>query len=130
MHTDLATPLDEGTRKERTPAVPAASSTTMHAEVQPAGDQAMAAGPNKSSVPRASLQAQLDALPAPVRQAMVNAVASASSADEALAPVISLLVDGPDAKRDAIVQAFRTNDPLREQWERTYEILRAEARRS
>ena len=127
MHTDLAA-VDKGERTTREP-VPGTSSPTTGAAMPSEGDVAKAAGRIQSSAPRASLEAQLDALPAHVRLAMVTVAASASSADEALAPVISLLVDGPEDKRAAIVEAFRTNFLLRSQWERTYQILRAEAGR-
>lgn len=71
------------------------------------------------------LAEQMRALPEPVRLQMALIAQGAASSDEALAPVIELLVDGSPAKRTAIVTAFRTNEPLREQWERTFEILRA-----
>jgi hypothetical protein len=63
-------------------------------------------------------------LPDPVRVAMSLIVRQADSPDAALGPVIELLVAGDAAKHAAIVAAFRSNEPLREQWLRTYEILR------
>lgn len=67
---------------------------------------------------------QVRALPEPVRLQMSLIARGANSSEEALEPIIELLVDGSVAKRAAIANAFRTNEPLREQWERTYEILR------
>lgn len=66
----------------------------------------------------------LGALPSPLRMAMSLIARRAGGPDAALEPVIDLLVEGDSAKRGAIVNAFRTNEPLREQWLRTYEILR------
>ena len=63
-------------------------------------------------------------LPDPLRMAMSLIARQAAGPDEALEPVIGLLVENEPVKRDAIVLAFRTNTPLREQWLRTYEILR------
>jgi len=60
----------------------------------------------------------------PVRLAMGLIARQAKSPDDALEPIIDLLVRDEPAKRDAIITAFRTNEPLREQWLRTYEILR------
>lgn len=56
-------------------------------------------------------------------------VARASATPEAALPhVIRLLVPGDAeadaARRAAIVTAIGTNVPLREQWERTWEVLR------
>lgn len=52
-------------------------------------------------------------------------VARASVSPEAALPqVIALLVEGDDARRAAIITAINTNDALREQWERTWEVLR------
>ncbi len=52
-------------------------------------------------------------------------VARASASPERALPVmIDLLVDGGAEKRAAIVEAIATNDSLREQWERTWTVLR------
>lgn len=53
-------------------------------------------------------------------------VARASASPEAALPqVVALLVPGDDeARRAAIVEAISTNEPLREQWERTWHVLR------
>jgi hypothetical protein len=48
--------------------------------------------------------------------------ASASPAT-ALPHVVALLVEG-DEQRAAIVEAISGNEPLREQWNRTWEVLR------
>lgn len=64
------------------------------------------------------------ALPEPLRLAMALLAKQAAGPDEALGPIIGLLVDGDADKQASIVNAFRTNEPLREQWLRTYEILR------
>ena len=71
------------------------------------------------------LEAQIVALPDPLRLRMSLVARQAASSDAALEPVLHLLVDGSPAKISAIAHAFRTNEPLREQWERTFEILRA-----
>ena len=61
----------------------------------------------------------------PAVRLQMELIARASSDPEAALPeVIALLVPGPAAKRAAIVTAISTNDPLREQWERTWEVLR------
>lgn len=60
-----------------------------------------------------------------LRTAMETVARGSLDANSALPHIITLLVDGgSDRKRDAIVDAIRMNDPLREQWERTWEILR------
>jgi hypothetical protein len=66
----------------------------------------------------------LASLPDPVRLAMSAIAHQAGSPEAALEPVIGLLVGDDPAKCAAIVNAFQTNEPLREQWLRTYEILR------
>jgi hypothetical protein len=81
-------------------------------------------GVAKAPVAR-GLEAQIVALPDPLRLQMSLVARKASSSDEALEPVLRLLVPGSPAKLAAIAQAFRTNEPMREQWERTFEILRA-----
>ena len=48
---------------------------------------------------------------------------ASASPDAALPYVVALLVEG-DERRAAIVEAFATNDALREQWHRTWEVLR------
>jgi hypothetical protein len=75
-------------------------------------------------MPANSLEAQVNALPSPVRMQMQLIARSATGPDEALTPIIELLVGGSVQKRLAIVNAFKTHDSLREQWERTFEILR------
>ncbi len=55
---------------------------------------------------------------------MRAAIAAADSEDSGLVAVMSLLVDEP-AKRDAIIEAYRSNDGLRDQWLRTWELLRS-----
>jgi hypothetical protein len=59
-----------------------------------------------------------------VRLQMELVVRRSASPEAALPTVIELLVPGSPAKRAAIVTAITTNDPLREQWERTWEVLR------
>lgn len=58
-----------------------------------------------------------------IRLGMELLARASASADAALPHVIALLVDG-DAKRAAVVEAISTNPPLREQWQRTWEVLR------
>jgi len=71
------------------------------------------------------LAAQVAALPSPIRLQMQLIARQSSRPDDALVPIIDLLVsDGSAPKRAAIVTAFRSHDALREQWERTWEILR------
>lgn len=78
-----------------------------------------------STGPRATALMFGDVSPLTRMQMVLVAKASASPAT-ALAPVIDLLVaDGSARKRAAIVDAISTNLPLREQWERTWEILRS-----
>jgi len=64
-------------------------------------------------------------VPAAVRMQLELIARASSSADTALMPAIDLLVPGEPAKRDAIVTAISSNDPLREQWERAWEALRS-----
>jgi len=72
------------------------------------------------------LAAQVAALPSPIRLQMQLIARQSSRPDDALVPIIDLLVsDGSAPKRAAIVTAFRSHDALREQWERTWEILRS-----
>jgi hypothetical protein len=65
-------------------------------------------------------------VPVAVRMQMELIARSSETPNEALPLIIELLVTGDDvdAKRTAIVEAISTNDPLREQWERTWEVLR------
>lgn len=60
----------------------------------------------------------------PAVQLKMELLARASASPETALPfVIALLVEG-DERRDAIVSAISTNDALREQWHRTWEVLR------
>jgi hypothetical protein len=59
-----------------------------------------------------------------IRLQMELVARCSASPETALPKVIELLVPGDPAKRAAIVSAISTNDPLREQWERTWEVLR------
>lgn len=79
--------------------------------------------PSRSS----GLSAELDALPSFVRRQMQVIARASGSSDEALEPIISLLVAGSDEKRAAIVSAFRSNVPLRSQWEAAFLQLRGDA---
>lgn len=68
----------------------------------------------------------LGAVPDVTRMKMELIARASASPDRALVPIVRLLVgDADPAKVDAIVAAFQTNPPLREQWQRTYQILRA-----
>lgn len=67
----------------------------------------------------------LGGVPDVVRMKMELIARASASSDRALAPIVKLLVGDDPAKINAITIAFQTNPPLREQWERTYEILRA-----
>jgi hypothetical protein len=72
------------------------------------------------------LVAQMAAMPSPIRLQMQLLARQSSRPDDALVPIIDLLVaDGSERKRAAIVTAFRSHDALREQWERTWELLRS-----
>ncbi len=51
-------------------------------------------------------------------------VRASESAETALPDVIALMVPGNAAKRTAIVNAISSNEPLREQWYRTWAVLR------
>lgn len=62
-------------------------------------------------------------LDAAVRMRMELLARASKTADSALPYVIALIVDGEE-KQQAIISAITTSDPLREQWERTWEILR------
>lgn len=65
-------------------------------------------------------------VPAQLRREIALAAQAASGVDVALQAVIALLVPGSTERRAAIVEAFTTNEALRAQWLRTYEILRNE----
>jgi hypothetical protein len=58
-----------------------------------------------------------------VRLRMELLARASASPETALPHVIALLVEG-DERRDAIVKAITDNEPLREQWHRTWEVLR------
>lgn len=61
---------------------------------------------------------------APQVRLKLELLARASASPETALPhVIALLVEGDD-RRAAIIEAISTNDPLREQWHRTWEVLR------
>jgi hypothetical protein len=61
----------------------------------------------------------------PAQRLQMELVVRRSASPEAALPlVIDLLVPGSPAKRAAIVSAFTENEPLREQWARTWEVLR------
>ena len=60
----------------------------------------------------------------PAIQLKMELLARASASPETALPfVIALLVDG-DERREAIIQAISDNDALREQWHRTWDVLR------
>lgn len=63
-------------------------------------------------------------VPVAVRLQMELVARSTATPAAALPDVIALLVPGDAARRVAIVAAISSNDPLREQWERTWEVLR------
>jgi hypothetical protein len=63
-------------------------------------------------------------VPDGVRLHMELVARASASPETALAPIIALLVPGDEVRQAAIVAAISTNDPLREQWERTWEVLR------
>ncbi len=91
----------------------AASSTVASSRVRaagPAGDDSMAM--------------QIAAMPDPVRMQMQVIARTSLNEDHALEQIIELLVQGGPEKRAAIVTAFRSNDALRTQWQRTFELLK------
>ncbi|MCW2957006.1 MAG: hypothetical protein JWO69_1875 [Thermoleophilia bacterium] len=63
-------------------------------------------------------------VPAHVRMKMELVARASGSPEAALMPIIDILVEGSARKRAAIVGAILTNEPLREQWERTWHVLR------
>lgn len=64
-------------------------------------------------------------VPEPLRREMQQVARESAGPDEALEPIIGLLVGGGSPqRRAAIATAFRTHDALREQWMRTWELLR------
>lgn len=63
-------------------------------------------------------------VPVAVRLQMELVARSTATPAAALPDVIALLVPGDAGRRVAIVAAISANDPLREQWERTWEVLR------
>jgi hypothetical protein len=77
---------------------------------------------------RRGLASELDALPSFVRRQMQVIARASSSSDDAQEPIIGLLVAGSETKRAAIVAAFRSNEPLRRQWESAYRHLRGDER--
>lgn len=50
---------------------------------------------------------------------------SATDQSAALVQIVELLVGGPEAQRDAIVEAIRSNEALSNQWERAWHALRS-----
>lgn len=63
-------------------------------------------------------------VPVAVRLQMELVARSTATPAAALPDVIALLVPGDPARSTAVVAAINSNDPLREQWERTWEVLR------
>lgn len=59
-----------------------------------------------------------------VRIRMELIARTSASADAALPHIIALMVAGDESKQAAIVEAITENEPLQEQWQRTWEILR------
>ncbi len=75
-----------------------------------------------ASVERVEVQMFGDVDPA-IRLKMALLARASATPETALPFVIALLVEG-DERRDAIVEAISTNDALREQWHRTWAVLR------
>lgn len=71
------------------------------------------------------LGVELDQLPAHTRMEMASIARQADTAEAALEPIIAVLVSGSDDQRAAVTRAFRSNQPLREQWERAFQTLRS-----
>lgn len=63
-------------------------------------------------------------VPDGVRLQMELVVRASATPEAALPKVIELLVPGDPARTTAIISAITGNEPLREQWERTWEVLR------
>lgn len=74
----------------------------------------------------ASTMAQhIAAMPDPVRLQMRVIAQTSLNEDHALEQVIALLVPGSARKQSAVIAAFRSNESLRTQWQRTFELLQA-----
>ncbi|MCW2974190.1 MAG: hypothetical protein JWN72_2463 [Thermoleophilia bacterium] len=65
-----------------------------------------------------------DGVSAAVRLQMELVARASASPATALPAVIALIVDGSPQKRAAIIAAIEETEPLREQWERTWAVLR------
>lgn len=80
---------------------------------------------NRLGQSRAAMEATMFGdVPDAVRLHMELVARASVSPEAALAPIIALLVPGDETRQDAIVAAIGSNDPLREQWERTWDVLR------
>jgi hypothetical protein len=65
-----------------------------------------------------------DGVSAAVRMQMQLVARASASPATALPAIIALIVDGSSQKRAAIISAIEETPPLREQWERTWAVLR------
>ena len=60
----------------------------------------------------------------PMRLKMELVARASASAETALPAIVSIIAGADETHRDAIVTAIMSNQPLREQWERTWAVLR------
>lgn len=65
-----------------------------------------------------------DVVSAAVRMQMELVARASASPATALPAIIALIVDGSPQKRAAVIAAIEETEPLREQWERTWAVLR------
>lgn len=79
----------------------------------------------REPAPAADMADQIAAMPSVLRMQMQLIAHSSRNADQALEPIVKLIVGGSQEKHAAIVAAFRTHEALREQWARTYELLKS-----
>ena len=112
--------------QRRTPATPKVAQATGRLPGATSTGTSTGAAAGAGTAPRTpgGSTPMLAGVPAVVRMQMELVACASATPEDALAPVIELLVDGSPQKRAAIVAAISTNDPLREQWERTWEVLR------
>lgn len=115
------TPSDRWAAMTRRTDINATNRTTLRASIQDVVERTEAAPMIDGDV----LGFDLTLLPAHTRLQMETIARNTSSPEEALGPMIEVLIVGSEDKRTAIKRAFQTNTPLREQWERAYETLRA-----
>ena len=96
------------------------SATGLRMSSRSAGGRATSARATAADEP-----GMLGGVPHDQRLQMELVARASRTPDDALDQVLSILLGGTGERHAAVAGAFRANDALREQWERTWEILRS-----